>query len=70
MWTPLEFKRRFASIYMLVEKDRAIKERRETDWTHRTRFGFYSYHSSFSSKTRCDSFVDLISVEMRVSRNR
>jgi regulation of enolase protein 1 (concanavalin A-like superfamily) len=70
MWTPLEFERRVASIHILIEKDRAIECRRETDWTHRTWFGFYSRHAGFPLKASCDSFVDLVSVEMRVSRNR
>jgi len=70
MWTPLEFERCLASIRVLVKKDRVIEGGHETDWTHWTWFGFYGRHASFPPKSSCDSFVDLVSVEMRVSRNR
>ena len=70
MWTPLELERRFASIQILVKEDSAIEGPHCTDWTHRTWFSVNGRHASFPSKSSCYTFVDLISVEMRVSRNR
>jgi hypothetical protein len=70
MWTPLEFERCVASIQILLKKDRTIECRNETNGTHRTWIRVHDRDASFPSKTGCDSFVDLVSVEMRVSRNR
>jgi len=70
MWTPLEFEYRFPSLQILVKKDRALKGCCEADWTHRTWFSVNSRYASFPSKSSCDPFVDFISVEVRVSRNR
>ena len=67
---PLEFERCFASLYLLVEEDSAIEGRRQTDWAHRTWFSVHGRHASFTSKSVRRSFVDFVSVEMRVSWNQ
>jgi hypothetical protein len=67
--TPLELEGRFASIRPLVEKDRAVECRHETDRPHRTRFSDHGRDASGSSKSSCNSFVDLVPVKMRVTRN-
>ncbi len=70
MWTPLEFKHRVASVQILIDEDRAIESRFQTDWTHRTWIRVHGRYASFSSKSSYDSFVDFISMEVCVSRSR
>jgi hypothetical protein len=69
-WTPLEFERRFTGGRISINKDRTIERRHKPDWTHRTRFDLNGRDADFPSKSGRDSFVDLIPVEVGISRNR
>lgn len=46
LWTPLELECCLPVDSIPLEKDSAIEGRRETDWSHRTRFGGHDRNGS------------------------
>jgi len=68
-WPPLEFECRLTVVSVLMKKCGLIKCRSNLHRTHRTWISNYGGHTGFSSKSRCNSFVNLIPVEVRISRS-